>query len=229
MKKFREWFVHQRQIVIGPPFLAGVWSHVFRYCHLSSHVSLTCFFPPVLYLMNLSWLLLFPCWKKYCWAQRSVLILLDLSAAFDTIDHNIQPKRLHELGIRDAALHWFRSYLSQRRQPVVINGSRSSYRNLSVGVPQGSVLGPISFTLYTTSLCAIARKYQLNSHLYADDTQLYLAVKPKDTQSSLLVVSNIQNCAIDIKSLVTANIFDWTWTKRKIYYCWTKASEISLP
>ena len=100
----------------------------------------------------------------------AVLILLDLSAAFGTIDHTTLLQRLHELGIWDAALDWFRSYLSQRRQSVVINGTRSSFRNMSFGVPQGSVLGPILFTLYTTPLGAIARKYQLNLYLYADDT-----------------------------------------------------------
>ena len=113
----------------------------------------------------------------------AVLILLDLSAASDTIDHIILLQQLNELEIRDAALDWFRSSLSQRRQSVVINGTRSSCRNLSFGVPQGSVLGSILFTLYTTPLDAIARQYQLNFHLYADDTQLYMAFKPNNAES----------------------------------------------
>ena len=100
----------------------------------------------------------------------AVLILLGLSAAFYAIDHIILLQRLHELGISDAVSDWVRSYLSQRRQSVVINGTRSSYRNRFFGVLQGSVLGPILFTLDTTPLGAIARKYQLNFHLYADDT-----------------------------------------------------------
>ena len=112
-----------------------------------------------------------------------VLILLDLSAAFHTIDHTLLLQRLHELRIRYAALDWFRSYLSQRRQSIVINGTRSSYRNLSSGVTQGSVLGPILFTMYATPLGAIARKYQLNFHLYADDTQLYMAFKSNNANS----------------------------------------------
>ena len=136
----------------------------------------------------------------------AVLILLDLSAAFDTINHTILLQRQHELGIRDAALDWFKSYLSQRRQSVVINGTRSSHRNMSFRVPQGSVHGPILFTLYTTPLGAIARKYPLNFHLYADDTQLYMSFKPNNAESLPLVISNIKNCVIDIKSWMTANM-----------------------
>ena len=108
----------------------------------------------------------------------AVLILLDLSAVFDTIDHTILLQRLHELGIRDAALDWFRSYLNQRKQSVVINGTRSSYQNLSFGVPQRSVLGPILFILYTTQ-----------------------------------IISNIQNCVIDIKSCVTTNMLQLNMDK----------------
>ena len=153
----------------------------------------------------------------------AVLILLDLSAAFDTIDHTILLHRLHELGIRDAALDWFRSYLSQRRQSVVINGTRSSYRNLSFGVPQGSVLGPILFTLYTTPLGAIARKYQLNFHLYADDTQLCMAFKPDNAESLPLIISNIQNCVIDIKSWMTANMLQLNMDKTEVLVLMNKS------
>ena len=72
-----------------------------------------------------------------------ILMLLDLSAAFDTIDHNILFRRLYNLGIRGPALSWFRSYLSGRTQSVVIGDIKSASRNLPYGVPQGSVLGPI--------------------------------------------------------------------------------------
>ena len=153
----------------------------------------------------------------------AVLILLDLSAAFDTIDHTILLQRLHELGIRDAALDWFKSYLSQRRQSVVINGTRSSHRNLSFGVPQGSVLGPILFTLYTTPLGTIARKYQLNFHLYADDTQLYMSFKPNNAESLPLVISNIQSCVINIKSWMTANMLQLNMDKTEVLVLMNKS------
>ena len=73
-----------------------------------------------------------------------MLFLLDLSAAFDTIDHDMLVSRLRKyIGMRDTALNWFRSYLSQRQQSVLINGVKSKTVPLSCGVPKGSVLDPI--------------------------------------------------------------------------------------
>ncbi|WP_419610691.1 RNA-directed DNA polymerase, partial [Thiolapillus sp.] len=83
----------------------------------------------------------------------SILTLLDLSAAFDTIDHSILLTRLDStFGIRDLALSFFRSYLQDRTQVVTVNGIKSSPSLLTCGVPQGSVLGPILFILYTQPL-----------------------------------------------------------------------------
>ena len=73
----------------------------------------------------------------------------DLSAAFDTIDYQILFKRLYDLEIKDHALDWFISYLCSRKQSVNISGKKSTPLDLPYGVPQGSVLGPIPFTLYT--------------------------------------------------------------------------------
>ena len=78
---------------------------------------------------------------------------------------------------------------------------------MSFGVSQGSVFCPILFTLYTSPLGTIARKYHLIFHLYADDTELYMAFKPNNAESLPLIISNIQNCVIDIKSCMTAYMF----------------------
>uniref|UniRef100_A0A672ZI91 Reverse transcriptase domain-containing protein n=1 Tax=Sphaeramia orbicularis TaxID=375764 RepID=A0A672ZI91_9TELE len=132
----------------------------------------------------------------------SILVLLDLSAAFDTIDHSILLQRLEwDIGIRGAALCWFKSYLSNRYQFVNVNQQSSTYSRVSCGVPQGSVLGPILFTLYMLPLGNIIRKHGIKFHCYADDTQLYLSIKPDQTRQ----VDKLSSCVRDIKTWMSAN------------------------
>ena len=102
--------------------------------------------------------------------NRSViLLLLDLSDGFDTVDYSLLPSRLqNRFGIRNIAFMWFHSYLYSREQFVSVNGIDSSKRH---GVPQGSVLGPLLYSLDTSPLGDIARKHSIPFHLYADDTQ----------------------------------------------------------
>ena len=132
----------------------------------------------------------------------SVLVLLDLSAAFDTIDHDILLQRLEQsIGISGTALIWFKSYLSDRSQFVFVNDDASITTNVNHGVPQGSVLGPILFTLYMLPLGNIIRKHSINFHCYADDTQLYLSIKPEESNQ----LGKIQACLKDIKTWMTCN------------------------
>ncbi len=103
----------------------------------------------------------------------ALLVLLDLSAAFDTIDHDQLVKRLNvDFGLDGTVLRWITSYLSDRFQSVVIGKTFSKEEQLSCGVPQGSVLGPILFTLYTKQLGNVLQSQNMNHHLYADDSQL---------------------------------------------------------
>ena len=109
----------------------------------------------------------------------TLLVLLDLSAAFDTIHHNKLIGRLEsDLGITDHALAWLKSYLSDRFQRVSVNGSLSDHFPLKQGVPQGSCLGPLLFTIYTRKLFQIVERHLPQVHCYADDTQLYVSFSP---------------------------------------------------
>ncbi|KAL9951813.1 hypothetical protein ACROYT_G044545 [Oculina patagonica] len=142
-----------------------------------------------------------------------ILLLLDLSAAFDTVDHRILLDRLSQrFGIVDNALEWFRSYLSDRHQVVKVNGSQSSRRKLRCGVPQGSVLGPILFLLYTSPLGDIMRYHQVKFHLYADDTQLYLTFK----SSPEMAKTAMEACVRDIDTWMTANMLKMNRDKTEL-------------
>ena len=146
-----------------------------------------------------------------------VLVLLDLSAAFDTIDHDILITRLSTtFGIRGTVLDWFRSYLSERYQSVCIDGTSSSPKKLQFGVPQGSVLGPILYTLYTTSLGNVIRMHEIDFHMYADDTQLYISLEQDNEQMSS---KKLEKCLLDIKQWMLSNKLKLNDDKTELLFC----------
>ena len=131
-----------------------------------------------------------------------VLVLLDLSAAFDTIDHTFLLSRLRDM--YDQALAWIRSYLTDRIQRVNIKGTLSDKQELNFGVPQGSVLGPILYCLYTKPVSDIIHRFGLLHHSYADDTQLYITIKKQDCFADKL--SDIEQCVSEIKVWMSHNM-----------------------
>jgi len=161
----------------------------------------------------------------------AVLILLDLSAAFDTIDHKVLISRLLEkFGIKGQALAWIKSYLEQRFQEVIINGSLSELCELLFGVPQGSVLGPLLFIMYTTPLGDIIRKHGFSFHCYADDTQIYVSFHSGNMSATLV---RLQSCIADIKDWMTSNFLRLNDDKTEMLLIgtknmMTKLSQISL-
>ena len=106
--------------------------------------------------------------------QLPLLSLLDLSAAFDTVDHSIMRERLERsYGVGGSSLRWFESYLTGRSQSIHLGDESTVARLMTFGGPQGSVLGPLLFNLYTGDVGIIMHVHGLLHHCYADDTQLY--------------------------------------------------------
>ena len=145
----------------------------------------------------------------------AVFILHDLSAAFDTIDHTILLQWLHKLEMRCCIrlvqiLFELANTIRCYRWPTIITSK--------------SVLWSASgISTYTTSLGAIERKYQLNSYIYADNTHMYMVFKLNNAQSLPLVISNIQNCVIDIKSWMTANMWQLNMDKTEVLVLMNKS------
>ncbi len=145
-----------------------------------------------------------------------MLVLLDYSAAFDTIDHDTLIDRLQNyMGIQRQALRWFGSYLSDRYHIVYLNGESSQLSPVKYGVPQGSVLGPLLFSIYTCCpLVIVIRKYGISFHCYAVDTQLYISTRPDETSK----LSKLTECVKNVKDWMTNNFLLLNSDKTEILF-----------
>ena len=131
--------------------------------------------------------------------QRTTLFLVDFSSAFDTIDHNILIRRLRlRYGFVGKELDWVISYLKERTQLVVIGDQSSSTTTLMRGVPQGSVLGPLHFSLYVQPIGDIIRAHGLFFHQYADDLQVYAHFDLNHSALSA-AVKQMEDCLDEVK------------------------------
>jgi len=130
--------------------------------------------------------------------EVSALVLLDLSAAFDTIDHQILLTRLSTFfGFSGTALSLLESYLSNRFLHVNIENHSSDPHLITTGVPQGSVLGPLLFSLYTSPISNIFTNSNVKFHLYADDTQLYISFSGSESSTHLATLSStLDSCLL---------------------------------
>ncbi len=138
--------------------------------------------------------------------EVTLLVMLDLSAAFDTVSHTILFDTLEsQFGISGTVLAWFKSYLSNRKQRILIgNDVLSDDFSLNCGVPQGSCLGPVLFILYINSLYNVISTHLPKVHGYADDHQLYISFKPRpDTVKDS--ISAMEACISDVRRWMLLN------------------------
>jgi len=146
---------------------------------------------------------------------------LDLSTAFDTVDHSVLLRRLQRsYGLNGSALAWFGSYMNQRQQHVTHRGVESATTTTQFGVPQSSVLGPILFVLYTADVVRLVQLHGFSVHQYADDTQIYGCCHP-DNSASL--------CGDDVARWMCSNRLHLNARKTKFMWCVPPRRRHQLP
>ena len=141
--------------------------------------------------------------------------MMDLSAAFDVIDHKIIFQHLeYSYGISGPALAWIISYLTNRSQRIAIGSVFSNDMHLKYGVPQRSVSGPILYCLFSKPIGEICRQHDMDYHCYADDTQVYLVIEPLDKWTD--ISSRIEACLADISDWMRSNLLKLNQDKTEL-------------
>ena len=149
----------------------------------------------------------------------SLLALLDMSSAFDTVDHVILLQRLStEFGVNGPALLWVKSYLSDRSQSVKCGDKNSAPRTVCSGVPQGSVLGPLFFLIYTADLQRIINDEGLAGYFYADDSQIRHSDFPAH---SVAMRAKMESCVAVIDACISQNRLILNPAKTELMWCGT--------
>ena len=137
-------------------------------------------------------------------SRRGVLlVLIDLSAAFDTINHTPLLRRLSGYGISGDVLAWLASYLCNRTCVVRVMNGVSEVETMTTGVPHGTVLGPLLVNAYIALLTTLLQKHNIHHHLYADDTQLYITFPPTDHTQTL---ARMEACIQEAKAWLYDNV-----------------------
>jgi hypothetical protein len=155
------------------------------------------------------------------------LMLMDMSAAFDTVDHTILMDVLRRrFGVQGNALSWLAEFLNCRTQVVSAGQKESDSTTMFFGLPQGSVLGPKSFIQYADDAASIWEQHQLRHHFYADDMQGYAQGKPSEAQ---MIVSTIERCAADVSTWCASKRLQLNGNKTEIMWFGTTAGLRKIP
>lgn len=152
-------------------------------------------------------------------SERKVVLLvqLDLSSAFDTIDHDELLHLLHnKFGFNGTALKFFQSYLSNRTFRVKIKHVKGGKLILIYGVPQGSILGPLLFVLYVSDLPDLVSTYNISLHSYADDSHLYVGIDPASNYSA--TITRFHSCLADVQSWMKNNFLKLNVEKTEVLF-----------
>ena len=157
----------------------------------------------------------------------AMLSLLDLSVAFDTVDHDTLLRRLQtSYGFDGIVIKWFISYLSGRVQDVRTPTTTSSQSPVVHGVPQGSVLGPILFLLYVADLLKLIKWHQLVPNAYADDIQIYGFCRPSSVNC---LADRVSACIDEVSSWMRSNWLQINPSKTEVLWCSSSRRQHQIP